>query len=905
MHSEAKQTTFFFAYPSSSDPFLWKQQPISKFEEEHDLTGLGPWGPYGKRYFGLSFLPDHPGARIDIIVVPELNRRKIFVPHALKESEYLPWDSDSDFQKYSYRQQIIPKDDVFANIEFVRDQANGYTIEVEWHNRTDISREVRLHLCMGPQEPATGSWQPRSLRMASPRLASKSTWVDSLDYEFARIDPSAESGLLSDAKLQGECIVDGFAKGYGLRWPEQTGKSPSVTYRLPQDTPKRVAIRYISEQPATITLTSEDGFEQLISLEASSFPGLSEWTSLPTCCQSITLEKASAGLLLDGLLFSLDEKSCFEDEVPISFADIRVVDRNRYTLSWPQLGSSFELEVPEPASCRKYTGDLDQALLLGMHDHVSKSLLAPGIGRFHDFISPQIVIPGNSKITQKYRIRAVGSQSSDSARPPSVSSPAKTSHEAKRYCFGVDRLAAVLQTNIVYPVRLKGKYIRHFPPGRWWDSLYTWDCGFIALGLAEIAPRRSVELLNTYVTEPGDRECAFTHHGSPVPVQHYLLQDLWNKTQDRDLLGFFYPRLSQHLRYIAGLDDRSPTRPFQNHLLSTWNLFYNSGGWDDYPPQYHLTNHAKNRIRNIAPMVVSSHVAVAADIMAMAATELKKDPSPWINLSQNLVKDMDLYAWDEDEQIYGYVEHDAKGNAVELYRHPASRKNFNMGLDGVMPFITGRIHSERSTQLLARLKDEKRLLTPMGLSTVDRTAPYYKRDGYWNGAVWIPYQYIFWKALLDAGETRFAYDLAHRILATYERETRDAYNCFEHFMIESQRGAGWHHFGGLSAPVLNLFAAYYVQGRISTGFRTWVHELNWDRDQSGLNALLTTLSSTHQQKPSVIITLKPNPNFQVTIDGEPTKHNEVTPGVIEVKLKRSECPQRLIITPKDVYSTSQ
>ena len=31
-------------------------------------------------------------------------------------------------------------------------------------------------------------------------------------------------------------------------------------------------------------------------------------------------------------------------------------------------------------------------------------------------------------------------------------------------------------------------------------------------------------------------------------------------------------------------------------------------------------------------------------------------------------------------------------------------------------------------------------------------------------------------------------------------------------MIESRRGAGWHQFGGLSAPVAQWFAAYYVPG---------------------------------------------------------------------------------------------
>ncbi len=50
--------------------------------------------------------------------------------------------------------------------------------------------------------------------------------------------------------------------------------------------------------------------------------------------------------------------------------------------------------------------------------------------------------------------------------------------------------------------------------------------------------------------------------------------------------------------------------------------------------------------------------------------------------------------------------------------------------------------------------------------------------------------------------TSFATD-AERALALWEREVGESWCCFEHFPIETQRGAGWHHFGGLSSPILS------------------------------------------------------------------------------------------------------
>ena len=95
------------------------------------------------------------------------------------------------------------------------------------------------------------------------------------------------------------------------------------------------------------------------------------------------------------------------------------------------------------------------------------------------------------------------------------------------YAYGIERLAATVATNAVYPVRRRGKFIRHYTPGRWWDSLYTWDSGFIGLGLLELEPARSVDNLAAYLTNADD-DCAFIFHGSPLPVQTWLTWRNWS-----------------------------------------------------------------------------------------------------------------------------------------------------------------------------------------------------------------------------------------------------------------------------------------------------------------------------------------------------------------------------------------
>ncbi|WPJ95611.1 trehalase family glycosidase [Coraliomargarita algicola] len=893
----------FYNYTTpEKDPFQWQQWPIENFTGTHDLLGLGPWGPYGKRYFGLSYLPGPKGLRLDLVCAPELYRRRIALPHAIQDSGYLPWDAQSDFVHYVYRQQILPKDQLFADIHFQRIQENTYQIQIEWCNQSELQREVRLHLCLGMQAMATGAWQPQAIAAVSLQADKHTHWIDALGYKHTDLPYNSAEGLIADGRRRCEAIVPGFNDGIGLHWPEK-GLGSHVTYLLPHRHHRYLFIRYQSKQAFSLRLHT-DSHTQIVELPASDTPGLSGPIELPLKSTSFRIEahNAVADFLLDGFVQSAKAQIPQFIEAPqASFAAMHNQSDQQADLEWPALPGRMRIQAQDTTlTTRRYRGDLEQALLLGMHDHVSDEISAPGNGHFHSWITPKLTLPTHASRTQRFTLTWLKQPDAPQAPPRSHSphSPPVNldlpGSNAKR--FGVDRLAAVLQTNIVYPTYIKGDAIRHYPPGRWWDSLYTWDCGCIGLGLAEIAPRRAVELLNTYLTETDDADCAFIHHGSPVPVQHYLYFDLWQKTQDRDLLAYFYPKLARSLRYLAGLDPRSPTRSFRNNLIATWDLFYNSGGWDDYPPQQYLLRENIERRPHIAPMVVASHVAVAADLMAMAAQELGEDSQQWLNLSQKIATDIDRYAWDPASQLYGYVEHDPTGQAIGLLHHQASGESFNRGLDGAMPAMTARIAPERSQAIWQALADPNKFMTAVGLSTVDQSAPYYSQQGYWNGASWIPYQYFFWKAALDAGQAAWAHSLADQVVRMYSRETEDSYCCFEHFMIESGRGAGWHHFGGLSAPILNLFAAYHTPGRISTGLRTWIHKQTWDSTMQSVEFTVSTLVSNNQSSPLILVALAPQQKVRkVTLDGQDIEYRTLPSGVLEFSIPAARNHLQIII----------
>ncbi|HMN63195.1 MAG TPA: trehalase family glycosidase, partial [Anaerolinea sp.] len=237
------------------------------------------------------------------------------------------------------------------------------------------------------------------------------------------------------------------------------------------------------------------------------------------------------------------------------------------------------------------------------------------------------------------------------------------------------------------------------------------------------------------------------------------------------------------------------------------------------------------------------------------------------------------FSWDEDAGVFSYVLHDADGRPVERLRHPGG-ENYNLGLDGISPLFAGVCTPDQENRILERIFTQGRMWSPVGIVSVDQTTAYYREDGYWNGAVWFPYQWFLWKACLDLGRPDLAYRIAHTALEVWKREVDETYQCFEHFIVASGRGTGWHHFGGLSTPVLAWFSAYHRPGTLTCGFDTWIESLWVGIDQRGLRAELRREDSPRTW--SAVMVLQPEVEYAVTWNGQPVEAFIRLPGTLEV-----------------------
>jgi hypothetical protein len=146
------------------------------------------------------------------------------------------------------------------------------------------------------------------------------------------------------------------------------------------------------------------------------------------------------------------------------------------------------------------------------------------------------------------------------------------------------------------------------------------------------------------------------------------------------------------------------------------------------------------------------------------------------------------------------------------------------------------------------------------------------------------HQWFFWKAMLDLGRADEAYRIASTALDLWQQEVGRSYHCFEHFTVETGRGAGWHQFGGLSAPVLSWFGAYHRPGRLTVGLDTWIDSREIAPGNHGLRAHLRHTGPAHHT-PTAIVTLVPG-DYVAKWNGEQIAAHTRHPGTLEITFPR-------------------
>jgi tetratricopeptide (TPR) repeat protein len=883
---------FFLLFISTliSCSMLFAQQvPIVDYKSlvnSHDIS-LSPWGPYSKKYAGISHIPDQQkGLRFDISVMPGYYRNKVLIPNVLFESGYFPWEISKDLHRITYRYELEWKDQVYVDATYTVLDSSAVMLRMNCVNNSAVPQNLALNTIAYLDYPEV-------YPTVAIELPADCKWINGISYQELTFNKSRPTDhLVSDGWMRGEARSNDCIGGSALAKEFGNDTKDRVNYSIPVSKNQlsgKITFRYRVKANAKALFKTSGLINENLEFKGT---GNFELLTLPYKLEKegvVTLSLESMGgaaIELNGFYLGPDKSINEVKIVPVTKnfkPDLKVNNANRsLVLKYPDVPLYYGIAWNfTPFMVREILNDeLDIFFRKNIQDHVNTILRGNGLGHYTNvFMRPVELAPNSSKeafamiccgssqqVKQRLEtftqakeglqgVNAGDKQNADTILP-----------EGKPYAFSNKMMQAALLSNVVYPIYTQQQYIRHFTPGKWWNSLYTWDSGFEALGLSEIDINKAIECINAYTTPVGSQS-AFIHHGSPVPVQIFVFYDLWNKTQSKELLNYFYPRLKKYYEFLAGTGNSSTTRSMSSNLLKTWDYFYNSGGWDDYPAQKGV--HDKKLEATTTPVITTALCIRVAKMLRQAADAmgLKEDLKQYDVDIALFTKALQTYSWDAAAGYFSYVKHNEKGEPVGFFLDPASGKNFNMGLDGAYPLISGICTPEQQETLLNRIFDTTRMWTPTGIGVVDQSAPYYRIDGYWNGSVWMPHQWFMWKAMLDLGRNDLAYKIAKKALDVWKKENDYSYYTFEHFFSKSGRGAGWHQFSGLSTPVLAWFSAYFKPGTVTMGFETWITQQSFSSGNTGYQAKLSFDPTTKPHPRSMVVCLNPSESYEVYFNG--------------------------------------
>lgn len=281
----------------------------------------------------------------------------------------------------------------------------------------------------------------------------------------------------------------------------------------------------------------------------------------------------------------------------------------------------------------------------------------------------------------------------------------------------------------------------------WMTCVWTWDCCFNAMALAEAHPALAAEQLclpfdgqkaDTGIlpdtTSYADRIYEYTK----PPVHGWTLKYLMERgAVTEKQLTWLLPRLEKWTDYWFTYAD-------WDHDGMCNYTHGNDSGWDNCSG-YQVGC-------PIEGPELAAYLVIQMDVLA--------------DIYQSRGNPGKAAYWRKraDAQLKGMIDHFWNGTAFEILQSGTHRKTENAdSLYAFVPLILGkRLPNQIFAQLVAGLKEEGRFLTPFGLATESKQSPYFVDDGYWLGPIWAPPMYQIIRGLCEGGEKDFALELARR-----------------------------------------------------------------------------------------------------------------------------------------------
>lgn len=165
---------------------------------------------------------------------------------------------------------------------------------------------------------------------------------------------------------------------------------------------------------------------------------------------------------------------------------------------------------------------------------------------------------------------------------------------------------------------------------------------------------------------------------------------------------------------------------------------------------------------------------------------LSKDANNWKKDYEKRTVLINKTFWDPKTEFYYNV--NAKDNSFTFKKKGDLKRK---EIIGFMPLWAGVASEDQAASLVKHLTDTSSFWRRYGVPSLSADDPYYESRGYWNGPVWVQWNYLIERGLLDYGYKEIASDLVSKVMENMINVLKSNHELWEFYDPDSTWG-GYH-----------------------------------------------------------------------------------------------------------------
>jgi hypothetical protein len=272
------------------------------------------------------------------------------------------------------------------------------------------------------------------------------------------------------------------------------------------------------------------------------------------------------------------------------------------------------------------------------------------------------------------------------------------------------------------------------------------------------------------------------HNGeytSSAPWLNYINYEIYKVTGDKKFLSeayesgkkFYYwytSRRDSNKNGLASWGGHAELESVRDARVAVWDKV----GW--------ASNFEGPDVNSMLVMEEKSLAAIAGIL------GYKNESVEWEQKSLMRSALINKYLWDDSTQFYYNVNKNDHSFTFKKKNDLLIKE-----IIGFLPLWAGISDKEQTDQLMKSLLNKKEFWRNFGIPTLSAKEDYYNPIGYWNGPIWVPWQYLIFRGLLDYGFKAEAKELSEKVANNIIHQLKTDHYFWEFYSADDNQ-AGWN-----------------------------------------------------------------------------------------------------------------